>query len=209
MSEKPAEDTELVERCKRGDREAYDELMRRHQDRVFNVVYRCVGNREDASDIAQEVFIRAFRAMRSFQGQAAVTTWLHRIAINEVINHRRRAGAKRKIRTVPIERDNPDSEGHGANDPPDTSAEPSKIMAEKEHEQLIQDAIDSLDDEHRTVVVLKDIEGHRYEEIAEIIGCPRGTVKSRLHRARLELRDKLKPLLEVPEPRTAEAGETG
>lgn len=209
MSEKPVEDTELVERCKRGDRGAYDELMRRHQDRVFNVIYRCVGDREDAGDIAQEVFIRAFRAMHGFHGEAAVSTWLHRIAVNEVINHRRRAGAKRKIRTVQIERGNPDPEGHASDDPPDTSTEPSKIMAEKEREQLIQDAIDSLDDDHRTVVVLKDIEGYRYEEIAEIIGCPRGTVKSRLHRARLELREKLRPLLEVDGPRTAQAGETG
>jgi len=208
LSDKP-EDTELVERCKSGEREAYDELMRRHQDRVFNVVYRCVGNHEDASDIAQEVFIRAFRAIEGFQGQAALSTWLHRIAINEVINHRRRAGAKRKIRTVPIERNNPDSEGHGSDDPPDTSTEPSRVMVEKEREQLIQEAIDSLDDDHRTVVVLKDIEGYRYEEIAEIIGCPRGTVKSRLHRARLELREKLRPLLGVAEPRAAQAGETG
>ncbi|NOZ23727.1 MAG: sigma-70 family RNA polymerase sigma factor [Planctomycetes bacterium] len=209
MSERPVEDIELVERCKRGDLHAYDELMRRHQDRVFNLVYRYVGDREDARDIAQEVFIRAFRAMRGFQGQAAVSTWLHRIAVNEVINHRRRAGAKRRIRTVPIDRNDPDPEGRGSGDPPDTSAEPSKIMAEKEREQLIQDAINSLDDDHRAVVVLKDIEGYRYEEIAEIIGCPRGTVKSRLHRARLELREKLRPLLEVAEPRTAEAGETG
>ncbi|MEW6356071.1 MAG: sigma-70 family RNA polymerase sigma factor [Planctomycetota bacterium] len=209
MSEKPVEDTELVERCKRGDRAAYDELMRRHQDRIFNLVYRCVGDREDASDIAQEVFIRAFRAMRGFHGQAAVSTWLHRIAVNEVINHRRKAGAKRKIRTVPIDRSNPGPDGRGSDDPPDTSAEPSEIMAEKEREQLIQDAIDSLDGDYRAVVVLKDIEGYRYEEIAEIIGCPRGTVKSRLHRARLELREKLKPLMDVEGPRTAQAGETG
>lgn len=191
------DERDLVDRCKQGDRTAYDELVRRHQDRLFSLIYRCVGDYEEAGDVAQEVLIRAYRAISGFQGQSAFYTWLHRIAVNEVISHRRRGSAVRKVKTVPISRNDPESESGGSEDPPDTSSEPSRLMDRKEREGLIQDAIQSLETEQRVIVVLRDVEGYDYDAIARMVGCPRGTVKSRLHRARLELRNKLRPLLET------------
>jgi len=194
MGEKLAEessDIQLVERCRAGDMEAYSALVRRHQDRVLNVIYRFVSDYEDARDIAQEVFIKAYRGLSSFEGKAQFGTWVYRIAVNAAISHARKKSRRKPALSLSAE----DDEGHNPGDPPDTSEEPSRVLDAKERRALIERAIDSLDPDHRAVVVLKDIEGYDYEEIADMIGCPKGTVKSRLHRARMELREKLKPLL--------------
>ena len=193
-----AADLELVQRCKSGELSAFETLVLRHQDKIFNLVLRYVGNREDAADITQEVFLKAYRAMGSFAERSSFGTWLYRIAVNTALSFMR----KQRSGGHPISLSAQNDEGHGQpHEPPDHN-QPLNELSREETEQAVQQAISSLDEEYRIVVILKDIEGLNYETIAGILGCPKGTVKSRLHRARLILRDKLKRLL----PDTGESG---
>jgi len=193
-----AADLELVQRCKSGELSAFETLVLRHQDKIFNLVLRYVGNREDAADITQEVFLKAYRAMGSFAERSSFGTWLYRIAVNTALSFMR----KQRSGGHPISLSAQNDEGHGQpHEPPDHN-QPLNELSREETEQAVQQAISSLDEEYRIVVILKDIEGLDYETIAGILGCPKGTVKSRLHRARLILRDKLKRLL----PDTGESG---
>lgn len=180
-------DPELVARIIAGDGAAFSTLVERYQDRLYNAVYRLVGSAEDARDLLQDTFIKAYENLGTFRGGSSLYTWLFRIAVNTSLSHRR----KRKWLQV-------GSAGDG-DDPapaPDAAAQdPSDRLVAAETEALVQQALGSLDDDHRTVVVLRDIQHCDYHEIAEILEVPTGTVKSRLHRARLILRDRLKPLL--------------
>jgi len=192
-------DHELVARAVEGDGEAFGLIVRRHQDRLYNVVYRLLGSAEDAQDALQEVFLKAFENLKGFRGTSSLYTWLFRIAVNTALSHRR------KRRREPLATGlGPGNAGTGPSgddapglDPADRSAStnPAEPMMAAETEALIQGAIGALDDDHRAVVVLRDIQHCDYHEIAEILGVPTGTVKSRLHRARLVLRDRLRPLL--------------
>lgn len=184
----------LVARARRGDTAAFGQLVERYQDALFNGIYRMVSRREDAEDLAQETFVRAFRAIARFQGRSSLYTWLYSIAMNLVISHRRKA-------STAAGRANPLSlqqlhDGDGRPLELNSHGERPEDDAERhERHQLLHEAIGRLEEEHRTVVVLRDIEGFDYQAIAELLGCPRGTVKSRLHRARLALREELKDLL--------------
>jgi len=193
-----AADLELVQRCKSGELSAFETLVLRHQDKIFNLVLRYVGNREDAADITQEVFLKAYRAMGSFAERSSFGTWLYRIAVNTALSFMR----KQRSGGHPISLSAQNDEGHGQPHEPPNHNQPLNELSREETEQAVQQAISSLDEEYRIVVILKDIEGLDYETIAGILGCPKGTVKSRLHRARLILRDKLKRLL----PDTGESG---
>ena len=190
-------DAELVRKCQAGDWRAYNELVGRHQDRIFTLIYRYLGHWEDAGDVCQEVFLKAFRALPEFRGEAAFGTWLHRIAVNALISWRRKRQAQP---AMPLDnRASGDGGDDQRPDPPDNSPGPAQVADSKEREAIIQRAISGLDEEQRIVVVLRDVQGRDYEEIANILGCPRGTVKSRLHRARLLLREKLRPLVHQEE----------
>lgn len=165
----------------------FDAVVRKYQDRIFNTVSRLVSNPEDALDITQEVFLKAYRALRGFRGCAGIYTWLYRIAVNTALSHRRNLTGR------PLHfSESPDPEGYGVvkeleNPNPGTG----ELVGRKEVQQRIQNAILSLDGDLRSVVVLRDIEGLGYDEIAKVLCLPQGTVKSRLHRGRLILRDKL------------------
>jgi RNA polymerase sigma-70 factor (ECF subfamily) len=180
-------DPELVARIIAGDGAAFGALVERYQDRLYNAVYRLVGSAEDARDLLQDTFVKAYENLGTFRGGSSLYTWLFRIAVNTSLSHRR----KRKWLQV--------GSGGDGDDPapvPDAAAQdPSDHLVAAETEALVQQALGSLDDDHRTVVVLRDIQHCDYHEIAEILEVPTGTVKSRLHRARLILRDRLKPLL--------------
>ena len=184
-----AEDS-LVAKAQRGDALAFGELVTRHQDALFNGICRMVGQREDAEDLAQEVFLKAYRHIARFEGRSSFYTWLYSIAINVVISHRRKLGSRRRQATFSLD---------GGDDRPfdvaDDAATPDVASQHHELGERIEQAIAQLDDEHRNIVVLGDIEGFDYEEIGELLGCPQGTVKSRLHRARLALREQLKDLV--------------
>jgi RNA polymerase sigma-70 factor (ECF subfamily) len=179
------EDRRLISECLNGRRAAFGELMRRYQERLYNTVYRIVDNAEDAADVVQDAFLNAYQSLNSFKGDAEFFTWLYRIAFNTAIS------LKRKRRAVlRLDWDGGASAGL---EPVDESAfsEPGSSMERSEDEATLQGALNRLSPEHRAVLVLKEIEGQKYEDIAEILEVPIGTIRSRLHRARLELRELL------------------
>lgn len=184
-------DAELVKQCQAGQWQAYNELVARHQDRLFNLIYRCLGHWEDARDLCQEVFLKAFRALPEFRGEATFGTWLHRIGVNALISWRR---IKRPKPALSLSGED-DVSGERLLEPASTATDPAQQADQQERERFIQQAINTLDEVQRILVILRDVEGYDYEEIAHMLGCPRGTVKSRLHRARLLLREKLRPLI--------------
>jgi RNA polymerase sigma-70 factor (ECF subfamily) len=181
-----ADEHGLIAACLHGDAGAFAILVRRHQDRLFSTVYRLVGNVEDARDIVQESFLNAYQSLRSFKGDALFSTWLHRIAVNAAISNKR----KRRLTAVRIETGR-DSEQ--TLEPVDQSeaSDPGHGLERAEQERRIRDALARLSAEHRAVLVMKDMEGQKYEAIAAVLRVPIGTVRSRLHRARFELRELL------------------
>ena len=181
------DDRRLISESLGGRSAAFGELVCRYQDRLFNAVVRVVDHPEDARDVVQDAFISAYQSLASFKGDAEFYTWLYRIAFNSAVSHRRR---KRLLVSLEAGRD-----GDLAIDPLDPSDEtrPGVALERADEERIVQDALNRLSPEHRAVLVLKDIEGLKYEEIADVTGVPIGTVRSRIHRARLELRDLLDP----------------
>lgn len=180
------EDRQLIAECLKGQTEAFGELVRRYQDRLYNAVFRIIDSSEDAQDVVQEAFLSAYQALDGFKGQSGFFTWLYRIAMNEAISLKR----KQRV-TIPIK---PRYEEEAQ--PQDQSAQsrPGEAAERAEEEQKLQRALNRLSPEHRSVLVLKDIEDLKYEEIAEALQVPIGTVRSRLHRARVELREILEGL---------------
>ena len=204
----PGEDAELVERSRRGENAAFARLVEKYQDRVFNTCWRMCGNRTDAEDFTQEAFVRAFQALDRFSGQAQFYTWVFRIAVNLVISalRRRKRGS---VLSLDHASGDPDVRRDGATGcragmqiaggdrPPDEQA------SRREEQALVRRALEDLEEQQRAIVVLRDLESLDYAEIAEILGVPVGTVKSRLHRARLALAELLGPVLEETRSRTA------
>jgi RNA polymerase sigma-70 factor (ECF subfamily) len=180
-----ADDPDLIAQCLRGDTAAFGLLVRRYQDRLFNTVYRMVGNADDAQDVVQEAFLSAFQSLDGFKGDSLFFTWLYRIAVNTAISH------KRKHR-VAVSLDS-GRNGEFPIEPHDPSAMsvPGHSLEQAEQERRVQLALSRLSVEHRAVLIMKDMEGQKYETMAEILQVPIGTIRSRLHRARLELRDLL------------------
>lgn len=182
-------DRRLIDECLDGHPEAFGALVRRYEDRLYGTVAHLIGSREDARDIVQETFVKAYQALGTFAGNASFYTWVYRIAVNHAISQKRR---QRTVLSIDARRDL-----HGddpADDPERT--QPSRPLEQAERQRQVQDALARLPTDYRTVLVLKDIEDHSYATIAEIVGCPIGTVRSRLHRARVELRDMLRHLVE-------------
>jgi RNA polymerase sigma-70 factor (ECF subfamily) len=175
----------LIDECLRGDTAAFGELVRRYQERLFNTVYRLVDNAEDARDVVQEAFLNAYQSLDSFKGDSRFFTWLYRIAINTAISLKRKQRAGRNIEAG--------RNGDGGVEPLDASefSRPGHALEQAEEEHRIQSALNRLSPEHRAVLILKDIEGQKYEQMAEILQVPIGTIRSRLHRARAELRELL------------------
>jgi RNA polymerase sigma-70 factor (ECF subfamily) len=185
-----ASENELIERALRGEREAYGELVERYSAVVTKTLYYLVGDRDEADDLAQEVFIRAYRGLRTFKGTASFRTWLYRIVHNVGASHfAYRKAKKRNARLTSID----------ALEQGDVAAastcEPADRLVSGELKDAIEEAIQALPADMRAFVILRDIEERPYEEISEIVGAPLGTVKSRIHRARLLLRDRLKRYL--------------
>jgi RNA polymerase sigma-70 factor (ECF subfamily) len=182
----------LLRRLRDRDERAFRELLELHRDRVYNITFRMLGNRAEAEDVAQEVFISVFKTIDTFRAESKFSTWLYRVAVNHCKNR-----IKYLARRHDRDRDELDesSQQHQANGAvvgaPVRAAQPDRALEGAQMERLLQEAIGSLDDDHRIVVVLRDIEDLSIEEICDITGLPDGTVKSRLHRARLALRKKL------------------
>jgi RNA polymerase sigma factor (sigma-70 family) len=177
---------DLVRRARRGDREAFGALVQRYQQRVVGVARALTHNPDDAVELAQETFIRAFQNLRTFEGRSSFSTWLYRIASNLSIDWRRREGrypiahgeeAENELRKIPS--------GQG---------DAFRAVERSELSHKVREALKQLTAEHRQVILLREMEGLSYEEISELLNCPKGTVMSRLHYARTHLRGLLKDL---------------
>jgi RNA polymerase sigma-70 factor, ECF subfamily len=182
------DDRRLIAECLGGRREAFSELVTRYQARLYNAALRLVDNSEDAADVVQDSFLNAFQSLHTFKGDAELFTWLYRIAFNTAVSLRRKRRAVLSL----------NGSGENGIDPYDPSeyVRPGSVLERSEDEAQLQSALTRLSSEHREVLLLKDIEGLKYEDIAEALAVPIGTIRSRLHRARLELRNLLLPLTE-------------
>ena len=179
----------LLRRLRDRDEAAFRELLEAHRDRVYNITFRMLGNRAEAEDVAQEVFITVFKTIDTFREEAKFSTWLYRVTVNHCKN--RIKYLSRRHDRDRDELDDTTSSGVNGTIGAPLPAAPDHALAGAQMEKLLQEAIANLDEDQREVVVLRDVEDLSIEEICEITGLPDGTVKSRLHRARLVLRKKL------------------
>ena len=205
MSEQPQrvggfEDALLVEQVQAGRTEAYAELVRKHADAVFNTCWRVCGNLEDARDLTQEAFLRAFEGIGQFRRRSAFKTWIFRVAVNLALSHRRK---KRGRQMLSLDQPATGSAATGTQAErlaqriaDERQIEPHAEVSGAELQGKVLRALQGLEEDQRAVVVLRDIEGFDYQQIAEILEVPPGTVKSRLHRARMALREALAPIWE-------------
>ncbi len=190
----PIEEMELVRRAQRGDLAAYDELVKRYQERIYATVYHMTSNHEDANDLAQDSFIKAFQALKSFKGGSSFYTWLYRIAVNKTINFLKQRKNRMHMSLNDLDfntENNPDLVALISDNTPRRDAGLSELQ-EKLNEALLK-----LSEPHRLVVVLHDVQGLSHEEVAKVMDCNIGTVRSRLFYARQQLQawlnDYLKP----------------
>ncbi len=186
------EDDVLVEGCRRGDMRSFGPLVAKYQDRLFNAVLRMCHDRDEAADVCQEAFVRALEKIPQFHGRSRFYTWLFRIGVNLVLSRRRRAKVVRFTSLSPEPRFADSQAGGLAAQLPDRrEPDPAEAAMARDTHRCVLAALEALDDDFRVVVVLRDIEDMDYQQIAETLGLPVGTVKSRLHRARTMLREKL------------------
>jgi RNA polymerase sigma-70 factor, ECF subfamily len=183
-----ADEPQLIAECLEGRTAAFGELVRRYQDRLYNTVYRLLANPEDAQDVVQDAFIHAYQSLTSFKGDSLFYTWLYRIAVNTAISWRRKQRLAYRLQF--------ENDGSGGVEPADVSEDnrPGFAIEQAEEELRIQKALNRVSPEHRAVLILKDMEGQKYETMAEVLQVPIGTIRSRLHRARLELRQVLEQM---------------
>ena len=185
-------DAELISAVQAGDVAAFDKLVLKHKDKLFNMVFWFLGDYQEANDCAQEIFIKIFKSIKKFRFESAFSTWLYRIAMNTCKNRIKSSAYRWKKRTVSIEHPKSSKNGNPFHDIENGSPSPANELEKKERLMLIQNAINSLSEAQNQMVVLRDIQGLSYQEIADITGLSLGTVKSRLARGRLELRNRLK-----------------
>lgn len=187
------DDQSLIDACLAGKTEAFGVLVRRYQDRLYPTVLHLTGCAEDAHDLLQEAFLRAYEKLGRFHGDSTFYTWIYRIAVNLALSSRRRRRPVGLLVEVA-----PGSVADPCIDPRET--DPSLPVLRDERDRIIKEALDSLAADHRAVVVMKEFDGLRYEEIGAVLGIPVGTVRSRLHRARVELRQRLRSLIDEEMP---------
>jgi RNA polymerase sigma-70 factor (ECF subfamily) len=199
----PVPDDVLVRRVQAGNTEAFEELVRRYERKVYNITYRLMGNEQDASEALQDAFMRAYRFIGKFQFKSSFFTWLYRIATNVSLSKLRK---REKVETVSI--DQPVNEaGDLPFEIPDLKYGPEKLMKQRELRAAIQEAVDGLPKDYRSVVVLRDLEGLSNEEVSKVLKLSVAAVKSRLHRGRLVLREKLVSYVEVAPSRHQDSPE--
>src|SRR4051794_14992128 len=178
----------LIDACRSGKTEAFGVLVSRYQDRLYPTAFRLTGCAEDALDLLQEAFLRAYEKLERFHGESSFYTWIYRIAVNLALSDRRKRRHESGA-VLPF-------------DPADARIEddPSAPLERAERDERIQEALNALAPDHRAVVVMKEFDGLRYEQIGAMLGVPVGTVRSRLHRARCELRERLRTLIDEDLP---------
>jgi RNA polymerase sigma-70 factor (ECF subfamily) len=181
------DDAQLIDEALAGSSAAFGQLVTRHQDRLYNTLVHVVGSRDAAYDAVQDAFVQAYIKLNTFQRASAFYTWLYRIAFNLAVSRRRRERP-----TVSIEHAR-ETIGHEVVDRGDA---PGAKMEQEERACQVRAGLAKLSDEHRAILVLREVDDYSYEQIAEILDLPIGTIRSRLHRARLQLRDQLKGILQ-------------
>jgi RNA polymerase sigma-70 factor (ECF subfamily) len=184
-------DKELVRRVKKGDKQAFDLLFSRYQHKILNLVSRYLRDQQDVEDVTQEAFIKAFRALPRFRGESAFYTWLYRIAINTAKNHL----VARSRRPPGVDVDIDDAEFMDGTDVLRESESPEAVLSRDELSEVINATLSELPDDLRSAVTLREFDGLSYEQIAEIMDCPVGTVRSRIFRAREAIDQRIEPLL--------------
>ncbi|WP_299002607.1 RNA polymerase sigma factor RpoE [uncultured Shewanella sp.] len=185
-------DQQLVERVQRGDKNAFNLLVLKYQNKVANLVVRYVRNQADVSDIVQEAFIKAYRALPNFRGESAFYTWLYRIAVNTAKNHLVAHGRRAPANDVDVE----DAEYYDGSDVLKEFASPERLLLSDEIQKVVFDTLETLPQELKMAISLRELDGMSYEDIANVMDCPVGTVRSRIFRAREAIDKKLQPLLE-------------
>lgn len=192
MNQMDESDREWVQRTQNGETDAFEFLIKRHEKRIFNLLFRLLGDMEEAADAAQEVFLAAFRGIREFRGDALFSTWLYRIAVNQATTRRKRLAAD-GARRAELHSDDPDAESDSLADLPHPGLDPAQEAEQKETYTRIQHGLNGLKEDDALIILLHDLQDLSYEEICHLLKLPLGTVKSRLHRARLALKAKLVP----------------
>ena len=190
------DDAPLVEESRKGNMRAFGSLVARYQDRLFNAVLRMCGDREEASDLCQEAFLRALRKISEFRGRSQFYTWLFRIAVNLTISQRRKGG---RVKFVSLSPDPQLDDNQAAGLTSDVAArregDPATVAMNRDSCRRVLEALEAMDEEFRAVIVLRDIEDMDYEQMANTLSLPVGTIKSRLHRARCMLKEKLSGMI--------------
>ena len=192
MSDQNNIDQQLIERIQRGDKNAFNLLVKKYQHKVVSLVSRYVNNPGDIPDVAQEAFIKAYRAIPDFRGESAFYTWLYRIAVNTAKNYIVAQGR----RPPDMDVDSQDAETYDGAESLHEVANPENLMLSDEIRAEVASALASLPEDLRTAITLREIEGLSYEEIAEVMECPVGTVRSRIFRAREAIDKRIQPLLQ-------------
>lgn len=185
-------DEELVKKTITGNMDAFDELVRRYEGKIYGLAYRFMGNHADASDLAQETFIRIYQALARFRGDSSFSTWMYRVAANACRDELRKRQRRRNVSMEEI------IEASPANVPvADNNYSPEETAQRHEVQRQVQDCLNELSEDHRLILVLREIQGMSYDEIAEALQCSLGTVKSRISRARNALKEKMKTRREL------------
>lgn len=178
------EDTELVERAQNGDREAFQQLVERYQEKVYSICYSKLDDEQDSYDVSQEVFIKVYRYLDSFNHESSFYTWLYRITVNTCIDYLRKQSRRSKVDYDDTIQSDEEVEGHAELTPSTLGLEPDQAFSRKELREKMLEALGSLSDKHRTILNLREVEGLSYKEMAEVLDISKGTVMSRLYHAR-------------------------
>lgn len=189
----PLEDQLLVERSKKGDREAFEHLVRLYENKVYTIAYRLMGNYADASDLAQDAFIKIYQALPNFRGDSSFSTWIYHITVNVCRDELRK---RQRRPTVSLD-DNSSENNNNTYEIRSNDPGPEEMLDRSETQAMIQSCLNTLSDDYREIIVMREIQELAYEEIAEILGCSLGTVKSRLSRARQALKEKITKKMEL------------
>ncbi len=192
----PPNEAEIIRQCQTGDSSGFDLLVREHYTRVYNTAFRMLGDADGAADATQTAFVRAFSSLHGFRGDSSFSTWLYRIVINVCLDELR--DAPRQPASLTLVTD--DGEELQERTIPDEQADPAREAARHERQEIVHQALQRLAPEQRVVLVLYDLNGFSYQEVATTLNLPLGTVKSRLNRARGALKEEIKPHLELFEP---------